>query len=106
MTQTTINVFGGNGFIGSRYCELTPNIIKNDRDDYKIKTNEVVYFISTRHNNNILSNPYIDIESNLITLIKVLESEKNNSNLIFNYISTRNCWLLHGRVHIISYRPV
>lgn len=84
----TINVFGGSGFIGSRYCELTENVIKNSREDYKIKTNEVVYFISTIDNCNVFENPYYDIETNLTTLIKVLESANKDSETVFNYIST------------------
>lgn len=86
--MNSINIFGGNGFIGSRYCQLTSNIIKNDRNDYQIKSDNVVYFISTISNYNVLTDPFLDIETNLTLLIKVLESCNKNSNLIFNFISS------------------
>ena len=73
MKNKKINIFGGNGFIGSRYCQLTSNIIKNDRNDYQIKSDNVVYFISTISNYNVLTDPFLDIETNLTILMKVLE---------------------------------
>lgn len=88
-----INVFGGNGFIGSRFCELYPNVIKNERNDYTIKeSNEILYFISTTNNYNIYNDPYLDIDTNLTTLIKVLESCKNKK-VTFNFISS---WFVYG----------
>lgn len=91
-----INVLGGSGFIGSRYCELTPDVIINSRDDYTVKSNEVVYFISTIDNYNIFDNPYIDIETNLTVLIKTLETCKNK-NVTFNFISS---WFVYGDVQL------
>ena len=88
MKNKKINIFGGNGFIGSRYCQLTSNIIKNDRNDYQIKSDNVVYFISTISNYNVLTYPFLDIETNLTILINVLESCNKNSNLVFNFISS------------------
>lgn len=88
MKNKKINIFGGNGFIGSRYCQLTSNIIKNDRNDYQIKSDNVVYFISTISNYNVLTDPFLDIETNLTILMKVLESCNKNSNLVFNFISS------------------
>jgi len=94
-----INVFGGGGFVGSRYCELTPNVIKNHRSDYEIKSNEVVYFISTIDNYNVHTDPYIDIDTNLTTFIKVLESHRkeNIPDLTFNFISS---WFVYGSVDL------
>ena len=90
-----INIFGGNGFIGQRYCDLTTNILKNDREDYTVKDcSQVLYFISTVDNYNIFTNPYIDIDTNLTTLIKVLESCKDK-NIVFNFISS---WFVYGDV--------
>ena len=92
-----INVFGGNGFIGSRYCELTPTIIKNDRDDYNVQyCEQILYFISTVDNYNVFTDPYIDIETNLTTLIKVLESCKDK-DIVFNFVSS---WFVYGDVEL------
>lgn len=88
-----INVLG-KGFVGGRYAELTPNVIVNERIDYEVKTNEVVYFISTIDNYNVHTNPYLDIETNLATLVEVLESCKGK-NVTFNFISS---WFVYGDV--------
>lgn len=90
-----LNVFGGSGFVGGRFCELTPNVIVNDRDDYTIKSDDVVYFISTVDNYNIYDDPFIDIETNLTTLVKVLETIRNRQvgKLTFNFISS---WFVYG----------
>lgn len=92
-----ITVLGGNGFVGSRFCELTPNIIKNGKYDYNIYSNDVVYFISTVDNYNIYEDPLIDIETNLTTLIKTLETHRKEhiGNLTFNFISS---WFVYGNV--------
>lgn len=90
--ERLINVMGA-GFVGGRYCELTPNTVVNERDDYVIKTNDVLYFISTVDNYNVHSNPYLDIDTNLTTLIKTLESCKEETT--FNFISS---WFVYGDV--------
>lgn len=91
-----INVLGGSGFIGKRYCELTSGAFSNSRTDYEIKSNEVVYFISTVDNYNVHSDPFLDIETNLTTLIKALESCKGK-DVTFNFISS---WFVYGDVEL------
>lgn len=88
-----INVLG-KGFVGGRYCELTPNVIVNDRNDYEVKADEVLYFISTIDNYNVHTNPYLDIDTNLTTLIKTLESCRDK-DVTFNFISS---WFVYGDV--------
>lgn len=92
-----INVLG-RGFVGGRFCELTTNVFINQRNDYIVKsgTKEVVYFISTIDNYNVHTDPYIDIETNLITLIKTLESCKGK-DITFNFISS---WFVYGNVQL------
>jgi nucleoside-diphosphate-sugar epimerase len=90
-----VNVLGA-GFVGSRYAELTKNVIVNDRNDYEIKTNEVLYFISTVDNYNVFADPYVDIDTNLTTLIKTLETCKGK-NVTFNFISS---WFVYGSVEL------
>jgi nucleoside-diphosphate-sugar epimerase len=90
-----VNVLGA-GFVGGRYAELTKNVIVNDRNDYEVKSNEVLYLISTIDNYNVFTNPYIDIETNLTTLIKTLESCKDK-DVTFNFISS---WFVYGNVDL------
>jgi nucleoside-diphosphate-sugar epimerase len=95
--ERLINVLGGNGFVGSRYCELTKNVVMNAKYDYIVQgDSEVVYFISTVDNYNVHTNPYLDIETNLTTLVKTLESCKDK-NVTFNFISS---WFVYGDVEL------
>ena len=90
-----INVLG-KGFVGGRFVDMTPNVFVNQRNDYTVKpgTKEVVYFISTIDNYNVHSDPFLDINTNLITLIKTLESCKDK-DITFNFISS---WFVYGDV--------
>lgn len=95
--ERLINVLGGNGFVGSRYRELTENVVINAKYDYDVKDDsEVVYFISTVDNYNVHTNPYLDIETNLTTLVKTLEYCKDK-NVTFNFISS---WFVYGDVEL------
>ena len=95
--ERLINVLGGNGFVGSRYRELTEGVVINAKYDYTVKDDsEVVYFISTVDNYNVHTNPYLDIETNLTTLVKTLESCKDK-NVTFNFISS---WFVYGDVKL------
>jgi UDP-glucose 4-epimerase len=91
-----INVFGSTGFIGSKFCSLYQNdIIKNDKFDYDVKTNEILYFISTVDNYNIHDDLFLDINVNLNVLMKTLSSiDKNNKELVFNFVSS---WFVYGK---------
>lgn len=89
-----INVLGGYGFVGGRYCEMTPNVIKNEKYDYEVKSNNVLYFISTVHNYNVFTQPYLDIDTNLTTLIRTLETCRDK-DITFNFISS---WFVYGDV--------
>jgi nucleoside-diphosphate-sugar epimerase len=82
-----VNVFGGSGFIGSRFVELNPDSVVNSRDDYEVKTKNVLYLISSVDVYNIFTDPYLDIDTNLTTLIKVLETCKNK-DVTFNFVSS------------------
>lgn len=93
--MATVNVFGGTGFIGSRFCELYPDVILNSRNDYTVKTDEVLYFISTIDNYNIHNNLFVDIDTNLTTLMNVLSTiDRTNKNIVFNFISS---WFVYGK---------
>lgn len=86
-----VNLFGA-GFIGSHYARLYPCQV-NSRNDLVPKSNKILYLISTTDNHNVKINPYIDIETNLTTLIRVLENCRNIPNVTFNFVSS---WFVYG----------
>jgi len=88
-----ITVYGC-GFIGGEYVKRYPSAVKL-RGDLVPETNEILYFISTVDNYNIFHDSLIDIDTNLITLMKVLDScrQKFDSNFVFNFISS---WFVYG----------
>lgn len=100
--MNNISVFGGNGFIGSRFCQLHTNTTKLDRTDYFPTTNEILYFISTVDNYNIHQDLYVDINTNLITLMKVLENiDRTNKDVVFNFVSS---WFIYGKNQNVPFR--
>lgn len=92
-----INLFG-HGFIGKKFADLYPCII-NSKNDLVPKLNHVTdifYTISTIDNYNVKTNPYIDIETNLTTLMRVLENFKKDprsNSVVFNFASS---WFVYG----------
>jgi len=96
-----INIFGGYGFVGSAFCSETNNIlIKNSREDLNVYGGEILYLISTVDNYNIHINPHLDVDTNIVTFLKVLENyknfvEKETPNIhCFNFISS---WFVYGK---------
>lgn len=87
-----INVFGGKGYVGSAYSSKYECIV-NDRNDLTPKSNDILYLISTVDNYSVKTNPFVDIETNLTTLMRVLENCKNNPNTVFNFVSS---WFVYG----------
>ena len=91
-----ISVFGSTGFIGGRFCELYPEqSIKISRDDYKNKSSEILYFISTIDNYNIHQDLHVDIDTNLSVLVSMLENiDREDPNLVINFVSS---WFVYGK---------
>ena len=95
-----ITVFGGNGFVGSEYVRTTnEKCIIPSRDDHSVHSADVVYFISTVDNYNIHIDPTLDIRTNLLVLVDVLENYKNyilktGDKGCFNFISS---WFVYGQ---------
>jgi nucleoside-diphosphate-sugar epimerase len=57
---------------------------------------DVFYLISTIDNYHVTTNPYIDIDTNLTTLIKVLENfrkDPRSKDVVFNFASS---WFVYG----------
>ena len=102
MVMNKINIFGGTGFIGSKFCELYPDqVIINDRNDYKTKSNNILYFISTVDNYNVHKNLHIDVDTNLTVLLSILEDIKNKPDTVFNFVSS---WFVYGQNKNIPFK--
>jgi nucleoside-diphosphate-sugar epimerase len=97
-----LNIFGGYGFVGTQFCNTTKNgYIKNYRDNYQVRKPDCVYFISTVDNYNVHIDSTLDINTNLVTLMKVLDNYKlymrgkgAGTNGVFNFISS---WFVYGQ---------
>jgi nucleoside-diphosphate-sugar epimerase len=98
--MNNINVFGGSGFIGGRFCELyKDNVVIQDKQDYKPKTNDLLYFISTVDNYNIHKDLHLDINTNLNVLMSVLENvDKDNTTI--NFVSS---WFVYGKNEVLPF---
>jgi nucleoside-diphosphate-sugar epimerase len=101
--MTNLTVLGGRGFVGSTYVkkyydQAVGNIVSiNERNDLNVYSKDVLYFISTVHNYNVFDNPTLDIETNLIILVKVLENWRKHPDSkdgVFNFISS---WFVYGK---------
>ena len=92
-----ISVYGSSGFIGSKFCNLYPNIvIKQKREERKPITHEILYFISTVDNYNVHTNITIDVETNLKVLCEVLDYCRDG-DIAFNFISS---WFVYGETEL------
>lgn len=91
-----ISIFGSSGFVGSKFSEkFRYSAILIERDESSSKSDDVLYFISTVHNYNIFDDPYLDINTNLIKLIDVLEDyRKSGRTGVFNFVSS---WFVYGK---------
>ncbi len=94
-----VNVFGGYGFVGSEYCNVAKGWIKNYRDNYQVRSADCVYFISTVDNYNIHVDSLLDINTNLVVLVKVLDEyrkyvKETGEKGTFNFVSS---WFVYGK---------
>ena len=97
-----LSIFGGTGFIGSRFCELYPDqVVKIDRNSLKTQSNNILYFISTVDNYNIHKDLHIDIDTNLTVLMNTLQNlDRSDPNLVFNFVSS---WFVYGKNDVMPF---
>lgn len=94
MMSNILSVFGASGFVGSEFCkEYVNEVYKEPRTSINPSYTNVVYFISTTDNYNVFTNPELDISTNLIHLIRVLEGSRKNGVKLFTFISS---WFVYG----------
>ncbi len=89
-----LSIFGGTGFIGSRFYELSKHkCLVVSREDRRPKSNDIVYFISTTHNYHVFDDLKKDVHTNLLILMEVLGAIKERSDITINFISS---WFVYG----------
>ena len=96
-------MFPSTGFIGNRFCELnSTEVIRIPRDDYSPQSNQILYLISTIDNYNIHKDLFLDIDTNLTILMKVLSNiDHNNKELVFNFVSS---WFVYGKNNNVPFK--
>jgi len=100
----SLTILGGKGFVLGEYVkqhydQAIGNIVSvNDRDNYSVYSADVLYGISTIHNFHVFHNPHLDIDTNLSTLIKVLENWRHVQDTTGHYgtFSFLSSWLVYG----------
>jgi nucleoside-diphosphate-sugar epimerase len=90
-----ISVFGSTGFIGSNFVSMfKEECVSIPRSGNKSCSDDVLYMISTTDNYNIFDNPTLDVDTNIIKLICVLEDYKKSGRRgVFNFVSS---WFVYG----------
>jgi dTDP-glucose 4,6-dehydratase len=102
-TGMSLTILGGKGFVLGEYVNqfyhhAIGNITSvNGREDYSVYSEDILYGISTLHNFHVFTDPYLDIETNLTTLVKVLENwkqyqDKTGKKGCFNFLSSWSCY--------------
>ena len=88
-----LSIYGSSGFIGKEYKKIYPENFFIERDKREPKSQNILYFISTKDNYNVFEDASKDVKINLNILCEVLNYCKDRS-IVFNYISS---WFVYGR---------
>jgi len=93
--DTEISIFGGGGFVGGWYHKLCGGHL-HPKNEQTPKTNEILTFVSTVDNYNIWDSPTLDIHTNQIWLINLLENSRRKfgKDFTINFISS---WFVYGK---------
>lgn len=90
-----LSLYGSTGIIGSYYRKLFP-VQCIPKDQLHPKTKDVLYLISTTDNTTYKEDPYVDIDTNLVQLMKRLEACRQAKIKTFNFVSS---WFVYGPAH-------
>ena len=93
----TLSVYGASGFVGGNFCRLFGDeVVRQEREERKPRTDEILYLISTVDNYNVHTNITLDVETNLKVLCEVLDYCRDG-NITFNFISS---WFVYGETKL------
>lgn len=95
--QNKITVYGSFGFVLGEFCRQFPEqTIRMPKHEVNPQSPVILYGISTVDNYNIFDNVTLDIETNLIHLMEVLDAchRKYGTKFEFNFISS---WFVYGK---------
>jgi nucleoside-diphosphate-sugar epimerase len=103
--MSRFSVYGSNGFIGNRFCQMFPaDVVRIGRNVRTPYTPESLYLISTVDNYNVHTDLQIDIDTNLKVLMETLDAfkhEKFKTEPVFNFVSS---WFVYGQNNEIPFR--
>lgn len=100
------SVYGGYGFVLGEFCtQFKDEVIRIPKDEIEPRSNRILYGISTTDNYNIFDNSTLDIETNLIRLMEVLDAcqKKYKNSFEFTFISS---WFVYGKTQSSSNAPL
>lgn len=90
-----LSLYGSTGILGSYFNVLFPSVCI-PREQLEPNTENVLYLISTTDNVTFKENPYIDIDTNLVQLMRRLEACRKANVDVFNFVSS---WFVYGPNH-------
>lgn len=90
-----LSLYGSTGIIGSYYKGLFP-VSCIPRSQLEPNTKNVLYLISTTDNQTFREDCHIDIDTNLVQLMRRLEACRQANIDVFNFVSS---WFVYGPDH-------
>lgn len=96
MTKVPISLYGGTGILGSYYRQLFPTLLI-PREQLAPNSKEVLYLISTTDNYTFKEDPLVDVETNLVVLMKRLDQCRVCGIKTFNFVSSH---FVYGPFHV------
>lgn len=90
------SVYGGHGFVLGEFCkQFKDEVIRLPKEQLEPETPNIIYGISTTDNYNVYDDSTLDIETNLIHLMEVLDAcqTKFKNKFEFVFISS---WFVYG----------
>lgn len=100
--MSKISVYGGFGFVLGEFCKQNKDsVIRIEKSEIEPQSPNILYGISTLDNYNVFDSPTLDIETNLIHFMEVLDAcrGKYGNKFTFTLIST---WFIYGRSGVVT----